>query len=312
MGGDGSYFIDAKQVYAITMKAWMQTQLGIAEPFLWIEGASERYLPFVEVCNLSYGGVFGSDLEESEFIRVPMFQTVFNEYQRFGSSLPVNLPLPDPLEPIVMAASRHFLARYAHESGEVALGSVLSDSSLLDNMQNKDFALAIDMVTNFAALLKTTEARDLVRFGRRFRDPALVIPGPQAPNGSPPAGSGKAPSTGLPGCKDPVTGGPSYPAVYASASGKSGDQIALLLVNWTSIQDLCVSPALLGGAMPGTQRVTLTLDPEGYGFSMSDALKLTDVETGAETLLDWTGTGTLDVELQVPELSGRLMVLELQ
>ncbi|MEM7306515.1 MAG: DUF6259 domain-containing protein [Planctomycetota bacterium] len=307
VGGDGTYFVDGKQVLASELKTWMADTLNISEPFLWIEGASERYLALVEIANLSYGGVFGSDLEEASFVRAPMFQTVYNEYQRFASVLPVNLPLPSGIDSLSMAASRHFVARYAHESGEVPMGTVLSPTSLMDNLNDPDFALVAQMVTGFVQVLKTDEARDLVRFGQRFRNPEVVVSTLLGPSGPPPTFGGKGVTTVPVACREPGDGAPQYPPVYASASGVAGTRVAFLLVNWTAAQDLCLG--LVQDAVPGPQSGLLRLDPQSYGFPAGAPLVLTNTATGAQMPLS-AGAGPVDVGFELPQLSANLYLLE--
>ncbi|MEM7307314.1 MAG: DUF6259 domain-containing protein [Planctomycetota bacterium] len=312
VGGDGSYFVDGKQVLSLLLKQWMRDN-GNPEPFLWTEGASEPYVGFVEVCNLSYGQVFGSDLEESAFDRAPMFQTVYNEYQRFASVLPANLPLSDTVSAEAMAASRHFLARYSSESGEVALGTVLSPKSLADNLDHPLYAQAAYMVQDFAQVLNTDEARDLLRFGQRFRNPRVVanFTGPEeAPLFLPPGGG--PPPLGALGSEQPKESpGPSYPAVYGSVCGhRSEKRVAVLLLNWTAAEDLLTAPTLVADTLPGDQIATVTLDPASYGFEVGDPLQLRNVRTGEVSALVWSG-GTVDFATPVAQTSAALFELSL-
>ncbi|MEM7307313.1 MAG: hypothetical protein AAF682_11615 [Planctomycetota bacterium] len=298
-GGDGSYFIDGKQALTVLLKQWMTTELGIAEPYLWIESASEPYVAFVEACNLSYGGIFGVALEAGSVRRAPLFQTVYNEFQRFPSVLPVNLPLPfsAPDYPKNMAISRHHLARFSYESGEIPLGTVLEPSLLADKLSDGPYSMAVNMVRDISEELKTDEARDLMRFGQRFRDPAV------ASVFVPPSGGG------VPVALQEEDEDLTFPPVYASACGRAGERIGVLLVNWTAVTDLLVAPGLIESSLPGDQRVTVTLEPESYGFAPAATLSLRDVKTGVTTTVPWGG-GDLTLTRDLPELSGTLLVLE--
>ncbi|MEM7308359.1 MAG: hypothetical protein AAF682_16890 [Planctomycetota bacterium] len=313
-GGDGSYFVDGKQVLGLLVKDWMRTQLGVAEPWVWTEGASEPYVGSVEVCNLSYGGVFGG--EDPAFLRVPMFQTVYNEYQRFASVLPANLPLGDAtLNWVDWAERRAALAQYSHDSGEVALGTVLSDASIQDNIaQHPPYDLAVNLVRNTTQALKTDEARDLMRFGQRFRDPALQFSWtPAPPSPTPPPQYLDPPPLGVPpgGSFSKASKDTSFPPVLASVCGESGERVGLLLINWTAVDDFFVAPFLVDGSEPGNQLVTVTLDPQSYGFpSSASAPTLRNVLTGEMQTLAWDGSSTIDVTLQVDEISAGFYVLE--
>ncbi|MEM7308104.1 MAG: FG-GAP-like repeat-containing protein [Planctomycetota bacterium] len=300
IGGDGSYFIDGKQALAVFLKQWMTSELGIAEPFLWTESASEPYVGVVEACNLSYGGIFGVALEAGSVRRAPMFQTVYNEYQRFASVLPVNLPLVFQLPGYAkdMAISRHHLARFSYESGEFALGTVLSPSLLADKLADEPYSMAVGMVREIAEVLKTDEARDLMRFGQRFRDPGVA-------SVFVPSKSSGSLNVALQEEDEDLT----FPPVYASACGQSGERVGVLLVNWTAVSDLLVAPGLVKATLPGDQLVTLTLDPESYGFAPAATLTLRDVETGVATTVPWGG-GDLLLTRDVPQLSAELLVLE--
>ncbi|MEM7307640.1 MAG: DUF6259 domain-containing protein [Planctomycetota bacterium] len=311
--GNGADLVDYKQIFAWLIKN--RLRLKDPEAFLWIESASEKYLRYVEVCNTRYSTVYGS---ESPYDQVPMFQAVYNEYQRFAKNFPVNRAWTEDPPKSEMLDARNAFARHAHESGEVPLGTELPQKLLVQNMADKPhFAQTVEMIRRFVQVLKTTEAGDLLRFGRRFRDPKAELTPVPLPTLGPsgwegvPAGSLPIDFRGGPILEPPGdANGALGPAVYVSASGEPGARIGLLFVNWTAYGDDAAAPEKAVDD-PGTYNVRLTIDPEEYGFTSADHgdLVLTNVATGTSTSLPWFG-GEASFEQEVPAVNAVMLVLE--
>ena len=321
--GGGSYYTDGKQFLVQELKAVLRDTAagGDAEAYLWIEGASEKYLRWVEVCNTAYGGVFGANpLQGVGILRVPMFQTVYNEYQRFASVLPVNLPADAPqlTSASDLFQARHSFAQLAYEAGEVPMGTVLSPTLLSENLAAKPlFAQALDFHKDAMDALQTDEARDLLRFGRRLRDPATdtgyaYLPAPQTLLQGQPIDPEK------PIAVDRMAK-IRVPLVYASVAGEPGTRVALLLTSWTADGDAALASFLLppvaakgeAPSSPGAQTVQVTLDLADYGFGSGDHgdFVLTDVNGGSPKSVSWSGA-PVDVSFDLPELSAQLWVIE--
>ncbi len=293
--GGGTYWVGGKRTLLLRVKQALRK--FVPEAYLWIEGASEPYLPLVEVCNLRYGF---SSASLRDGTKVPAFQVVYNEYQRFTNNVPpVNVPPDTPAlqNPSTMLSIREEFAELIYATGEFPVDSALNEATLLEHYgQNDLYDKTLDMLQAFSKVLQLQAVRDLIRFGRRLRDPLTDV---QSFVTSP---------------------GVQKQAVYASAHGVPGVKVALLFVNWTGADDapllqIPIEPkAVEPKPSPGPQSLELTLDLADYGFAEGEyKLDLVDPENpedpdSSEPLS--FGGEPIQHPIEVPARSARLYVLE--
>ncbi len=314
--GGGNYFVDGKRQFLAGIKAALKN--FNADAFLWIEGVSEPFLPYVEICNLAYGSVGNVQVDGAEVVRVPLFQTVYNEYLRFASTVTVNVPgsFPGLNDSVFMLTARAAFARQVFEAGELSLGALLTPDSLDTVMsESSSFAETLVMLKQYVGTLQQQDAVDLIRFGQRLREPESDVASVSFP------GFGKTKSP-LSGPKSGLGATESVPVVYQSAYGEYGDRVALLFVNWTAKEDeglireagsLPIAkrsgpPPTAGVPDLGPQELTVTLDLGKWGFPWGN-YNLIEPD-GSVIPLDYTLGDLIDHPVVVPERSAQLYVIE--
>ncbi|MEM7305788.1 MAG: DUF6259 domain-containing protein [Planctomycetota bacterium] len=241
--GDGSYWVAGKRALLQSVKDHMRA----LEPefFLAIEGPSEMALGVVELTCNRYGGNETTALKA----RVPLYNTVYNDYAMVGSPIQVNDQLDAVLEsPTVSLALRQKFAAHVYQGGEPIAGSLLGPKTLLDSVGLfPEYAKAAAMIGTYMRVLQDPRARDLIVFGQRLRDPQTN-------------------AQKVPWFPAELPGGIEQPLVYAALFGvpdEAAPDVALLLMNWTHPTD---DPGLLPPGTPGPQAITVSFDPAEYGF----------------------------------------------
>ncbi|MEM7306279.1 MAG: DUF6259 domain-containing protein [Planctomycetota bacterium] len=279
--GGGTYFVAGKQNLLSFIKAHMRAT-GLPEFFLWTEGPSEAYLRWVELCWSHYGGIGGLEIDQFAY-RAPLYQTVYNEYQRFANRDTVNSPdfifdLDNELE---MSGLRLQVGEGTYECAEVGVGTILSDQLLSTNLVAHPLQeLLAELVASCVDVFTHPTAGPVVRFGERLRDPALdvgsaLFDGPQA-EGS--------------------------PLIFASAYRGGDVDLGVLLVNWTHAGDTVP----VSSGQPGTQAgFAVQLDLAGAGLAPTGTYELVPIEPpGTPVPISWSGEGMAEVIVPVlPEIS---------
>ncbi len=322
--GGGNYFVAGK----LGLLAGIKQDLRDRNPdaFLWIEGVSEPYLRHVDVCNLRYGGVGVTNVDDAGVVRAPLFQTVYNEYLRFASNTAVDTTASTPSlkDPVAMLFFREVFARQVFEAGELSLSTILSPMTLEANMDaNPLVEKTLLMLKQYVLVLQQQDAKDLVRFGQRLRAPSSDVRSLRLP------GPGPEVTEQLSGLDASVLRGPNVtaPIVYTAAFGDLGARVALLFINWTAKEDESILPEPGAQSLPvakrtgpppsaglpdlGPQELTVTLDLGQWGFAEGN-YKLLHVETGGTTSqdLDYTLGEPIEQTISVSERSIELYVIE--
>ncbi len=292
--GDGRYWTQGKRKILEDLKLDMRTMPGgDPEYFLMTEGVSEPFLGVVEATWNRYSGFKTS--KAGNVARAPFFQTVYNDYQMTGSNQVISLSYPTSDRR--NRAVRQYFAAHAFQGGEPFAGAVLGPETLSQQIADPAFeniALSVELIENCMAVLKQDDARDLIVFGERLREPQTDSPLVDAEVHNL---SVDQPGSWL------------QPMVYAAVFGDPAiPRVGLLLISWTDDADPLVPE---GPGAAGDQVVTVDLDLSEYGFTPGatyDLEVITSFANGPVVPYVYPG-GTQQQTFAVPELSAVLAIL---
>ncbi|MEO0650393.1 MAG: DUF6259 domain-containing protein, partial [Planctomycetota bacterium] len=310
--GGGAYWTAGRRELVHDLRDEFRGNLGVPEYFVLGEAP---YEPLIGEIEFTYGYHGGFRTLDGARAVVPLFQTVYHDYQRTGSilTLDVNPSLANLLfNPNIWQASRQVFAAnlwMGHApyctTTVTPLTFALRTNPLV--LPFPFFQEHLDMARRYVELLKRDEVRELVVFGQRLR-------APQTDSGRVFAGNFFA--TNLNPLEE------DQPAVYAALFGTPGEdgELGLLVMNWTDGDDPFVDQ-VTGNILydpfqfvPGPQNVRVTLSREEYGLAaqqyrvreyVAGAAAPTEIAAG----LDFTQPEAF-LDLTVPERSARFFKID--
>jgi hypothetical protein len=330
--GGGDYYTKGIQHVFETVRERMRDDAQDPVPayFLQSEGAGEYFLPWLEAtqpaltwtrtqtfCDLFTGQC---PKNGTDFIVIPSFNTIYNEFQVTGATLQINAPrtligplgIPILADPFFMLLLRNLATAHVALGYEPFAGSILSENLIGDNAIPAVFPsqfLLVDALRRYFEVLELPEVRTFTVQGRRLRDPEVVRGGPA-----------EAPLPAFPFDSAPIAhnwlkGGRLQPVVYGSLhtnepgtdSEDELDEVGILLLNWSDPAD-----AALFGPGVGDQLVKTRFDPTPYApYATSYAAYLVTA-SGDVFLEDGPITGPIEATLTVPARSAAFVRFELE
>ena len=334
--GGGSYYTEGIEAVLQRVRDAMRNDPThpVAGYFTQSEGASEHFLPYLETVQgqltwtrtETFCDLFTATCPRNgtDFLVVPLWETVYHEFQMTNATLQLNAPrlLPGPLgipillDPFFMRVLRNIFAAHVQLGLTPFAGSILSADLTTDNANPAlfpDYFVLVDTVQRFMSVLSLDEVRDFTTFGPRLRDPVLTR-----------AAAPAVPLTRVPFDTPPfshswLAGGRLQPFVYASAYGRGKNDFApsgvdlddaamgILLLNWSDPLD----NLFFGTPDAGTSTVRVTFDPSEVEPAAT-AYTVIQVSPGGETQLDaGPVSGPISTDVTVPARTAVFLRVEL-
>jgi hypothetical protein len=292
--GNGDFWISAKRDNATALKAALRgAPWNVTEFFLMAEGVNECYLDSVEVTWDRSHTATGVGLCQTDRLAIaPLWTTVYNDYQVMGSTAPIKLPSTDDYTDEIIFAARMQYAANLFQGVEPYCSILLSDESVADQGTTEPLRYGefLDMIKNFVSVVNHPDARDLVFFGERLRDPETNVD-----------------------LTNPITSAfykffipyqPEQPLTYAAAYGRPNDaRLGFLFLNWSDAQDS--NSWIATGTTPGQQSFKLLgVNLEEYGLAPGTYDVRVITAAGASSPISYTyGGGPVDLPSSVPAIN---------
>ncbi|WP_419192159.1 DUF6259 domain-containing protein [Engelhardtia mirabilis] len=306
--GGGRYASDGALTVLDTLRGTLRNDFGNSEYFVETESPFEPAIGDVEFTYGYHGGV--KTLDGVRRV-VPLYQSVYHDYQRTSSILSLDIP---PSSPFIFNASIWLSARQIFDAnlfmGHAPYATTRVSPFTFAIRTNPAFfpALAkhLGLARDHTQLLALDAVRDTAVFGQRLR--------------SPQTDSGRSYVQFLiVNDLNPLE--QTQPVVYASAYGTPGPDgpIGILLTNWTDAADPLFEPNF-GlplwelGTTPGPQTIHVTIDPDDYDlapavYTVREVLAGTGEIVELAEPLDLTA-GPASIEVTLGSLQGRYLLIQ--
>ena len=253
--GGGNWHVVARQDIVNQIRTLMRDE--VEDFYTLSEGQSEMFLKQFELVFEHHSFALIGEHGVLPVIRVPLFESVYHDYQLTSDVFQINLPANHSSN----NAGTHNFGRFwyamrTHFGGAPFAGSILSPTSLQNNRTtHATFNTLVNAVANYLDVLKRADVRAMTTFGERMRDP----------------GTNATKVTYLPAGN--FGWGSLQPIVLASAWARPDlDRMGVLLQNWTDYAT---------DGFGGDQSVQVTVDTSGLA---SGNYNVFIAESGAATV----------------------------